>query len=98
MGERPPVSQINLNILEHRLLVAKSKRVAWFGVDGCVDSLPDPLRKAMVQPWHLNSERIDKSLEVVYVKASKTFVEDKYLKVRTEGKPAWFCAFPSGYV
>uniref|UniRef100_A0A672PN68 Coiled-coil and C2 domain containing 2A n=1 Tax=Sinocyclocheilus grahami TaxID=75366 RepID=A0A672PN68_SINGR len=72
VGERPPVCLTNQNILENRILKQAEGR-KWFGDDGCIIALPDPIKESSSRPplFHLEDE-LDPALQAVYRKALKT--------------------------
>ncbi|XP_016386999.1 coiled-coil and C2 domain-containing protein 2A [Sinocyclocheilus rhinocerous] len=72
VGERPPVCLTNQNILENRILKQAEGR-KWFGDDGCIIALPDPINESSSRPplFHLEDE-LDPALQAVYRKALKT--------------------------
>uniref|UniRef100_H2ZAP6 CC2D2A N-terminal C2 domain-containing protein n=1 Tax=Ciona savignyi TaxID=51511 RepID=H2ZAP6_CIOSA len=76
VGEKPVVLQQNKNILESRLL--KHGGSDWFGPDGQVDLLPNPVTEAPTKPWVDSVDELDPCIETTYVKARGTAVEDKY--------------------
>uniref|UniRef100_A0A3Q1I2J5 Coiled-coil and C2 domain containing 2A n=1 Tax=Acanthochromis polyacanthus TaxID=80966 RepID=A0A3Q1I2J5_9TELE len=66
VGERPHVSLTNENILENRIL----KMEEWFGDDGRIMALPDPIKESSTRPplFHME-EDVDPSLQTVYRKS-----------------------------
>uniref|UniRef100_A0A8C1HKI2 Coiled-coil and C2 domain containing 2A n=1 Tax=Cyprinus carpio carpio TaxID=630221 RepID=A0A8C1HKI2_CYPCA len=72
VGERPHVCLTNQNILENRILKQAEGR-KWFGDDGCIIALPDPIKESSSRPplFHLEDE-LDPALQAVYRKALKT--------------------------
>uniref|UniRef100_A0A3Q3AMX4 Coiled-coil and C2 domain containing 2A n=1 Tax=Kryptolebias marmoratus TaxID=37003 RepID=A0A3Q3AMX4_KRYMA len=69
VGERPPVSQTNENILENRILRAEEGK-KWFGDDGKIMALPDPIKESSTRPplFHMEGE-LHPGLQTVYRKA-----------------------------
>uniref|UniRef100_A0A3Q1BCN1 C2 domain-containing protein n=1 Tax=Amphiprion ocellaris TaxID=80972 RepID=A0A3Q1BCN1_AMPOC len=69
VGERPHVSLTNENILENRIL----KMEEWFGDDGRIMALPDPIKESSTRPplFHME-EDVDPSLQTVYRKVRHT--------------------------
>ncbi|KAG7277508.1 hypothetical protein CRUP_030670 [Coryphaenoides rupestris] len=79
VGERPPVSPSNENILENRVL--KQEEVTrhalesddgkrWFGDDGRILALPNPIKESSTRPpLFLLEEELDPALHTVYCKA-----------------------------
>ncbi|XP_073678752.1 coiled-coil and C2 domain-containing protein 2A [Garra rufa] len=72
VGERPPVCLTNQNILENRILKQAEGR-KWFGDDGRIIALPDPIKESSSRPplFHLEDE-LDPALQTVYRKALKS--------------------------
>uniref|UniRef100_A0A665VXR8 Coiled-coil and C2 domain containing 2A n=1 Tax=Echeneis naucrates TaxID=173247 RepID=A0A665VXR8_ECHNA len=68
VGERPPVSLTNENIQENRILKMEEGR-KWFGDDGRIIALPDPIKESSTRPplFHLE-EDLDPALQTVYRK------------------------------
>ncbi|KAM6963078.1 coiled-coil and C2 domain-containing protein 2A [Aplochiton taeniatus] len=71
VGERPPVSLTNQNILENRVLKQEEGK-KWFGDDGKIMALPDPIKESSCRPplFHME-EDLDVALYTVYRKAVK---------------------------
>ncbi|XP_029904845.1 coiled-coil and C2 domain-containing protein 2A isoform X2 [Myripristis murdjan] len=69
VGERPPVSATNENILENRILKQEEGK-KWFGDDGRIMALPDPIKESSTRPplFHME-EDLDPALQTVYRKA-----------------------------
>uniref|UniRef100_A0A3B4BJM8 DUF5523 domain-containing protein n=1 Tax=Periophthalmus magnuspinnatus TaxID=409849 RepID=A0A3B4BJM8_9GOBI len=68
VGERPPVSSTNMNILENRLLKsAEGKK--WFDDDGTIMALPNPIKESSTRPplFHMEEE-LDPALQTVFRK------------------------------
>uniref|UniRef100_A0A8C9V647 Coiled-coil and C2 domain containing 2A n=1 Tax=Scleropages formosus TaxID=113540 RepID=A0A8C9V647_SCLFO len=77
VGERPPVSLANQNILENRILQQDEK---WFGDDGRVLALTDPIKQSSTRPPLFNLEEdLDPALQTVYRKALKTRHASRYV-------------------
>uniref|UniRef100_A0A8C3G4Z3 Coiled-coil and C2 domain containing 2A n=1 Tax=Cyclopterus lumpus TaxID=8103 RepID=A0A8C3G4Z3_CYCLU len=72
VGERPPVSLTNENILENRFLKMEEGK-KWFGDDGRIVALPDPIKESSTRPplFHLE-EDLDPALQPVYRKVRHT--------------------------
>uniref|UniRef100_H3BVM0 Coiled-coil and C2 domain containing 2A n=1 Tax=Tetraodon nigroviridis TaxID=99883 RepID=H3BVM0_TETNG len=69
VGKRPAVSQINENILENRILKTMEGK-KWFGDDGRILALPDPIKKSSTRSPLLHTEKDpDPELQPVYRKA-----------------------------
>ncbi|KAF8782530.1 Coiled-coil and C2 domain-containing protein like [Argiope bruennichi] len=66
VGKKPEVSKRNLNRLENRLVT--QKEFQWFGDDGLVKMLPDPVCKSPVR--HVVDEDVNGFPDLEYVKAS----------------------------
>ncbi|KAK2521425.1 Cc2d2a [Columba guinea] len=78
-GERPFVSQSNQNILENRIL-RQEKGKEWFGDDGKILALPNPIKQSSTRPPIFSSEGgIAPELETVYRKAIKMTAANQYL-------------------
>uniref|UniRef100_A0A3B4VCZ5 Coiled-coil and C2 domain containing 2A n=1 Tax=Seriola dumerili TaxID=41447 RepID=A0A3B4VCZ5_SERDU len=79
VGERPPVSLTNENILENRILKMEEGR-KWFGDDGRIIALPDPIKESSTRPplFHME-EDLDPALQTVYRKAVKSKYADLYI-------------------
>uniref|UniRef100_G3PLR0 DUF5523 domain-containing protein n=1 Tax=Gasterosteus aculeatus aculeatus TaxID=481459 RepID=G3PLR0_GASAC len=69
VGQRPPVSPANENILENRVLKMEEGK-KWFGDDGRIIALPDPIKESSTRPplFHME-EDLDPALQPVYRKA-----------------------------
>ncbi|XP_067226933.1 coiled-coil and C2 domain-containing protein 2A isoform X1 [Chanodichthys erythropterus] len=72
VGERPSVCLTNQSILENRILKQIEGR-KWFGDDGRIMALPDPIKESSSRPplFHLEDE-LDPALQTVYRKALKS--------------------------
>uniref|UniRef100_A0A3Q1BCK6 C2 domain-containing protein n=1 Tax=Amphiprion ocellaris TaxID=80972 RepID=A0A3Q1BCK6_AMPOC len=72
VGERPHVSLTNENILENRILKMEEGK-KWFGDDGRIMALPDPIKESSTRPplFHME-EDVDPSLQTVYRKVRHT--------------------------
>ncbi|XP_036185045.1 coiled-coil and C2 domain-containing protein 2A isoform X5 [Myotis myotis] len=69
VGTRPEVPRATQNIMENRLLVQESDR-RWFGDDGRILALPNPIRPSPSRPPALTQEQdIHAELETLYKKA-----------------------------
>ncbi|XP_067992841.1 coiled-coil and C2 domain-containing protein 2A-like [Melanerpes formicivorus] len=78
-GERPFVSQSNQNILENRILRQEQGK-EWFGEDGKVLALPNPIKQSSTRPPILSLEEgITPEFETVYRKAIKMTAAHQYL-------------------
>uniref|UniRef100_A0A3Q3GAB6 Coiled-coil and C2 domain containing 2A n=1 Tax=Labrus bergylta TaxID=56723 RepID=A0A3Q3GAB6_9LABR len=65
VGERPPVSLTNENILENRILKMEEGK-KWFGDDGRIMALPDPIKESSTRPPLFNMEDdLDPALQTV---------------------------------
>ncbi|XP_072192198.1 coiled-coil and C2 domain-containing protein 2A isoform X2 [Excalfactoria chinensis] len=77
--ERPFVSPSNQNILENRIL-RQDKGREWFGDDGRVLALPNPIKQSSTRPPVFSLEEgIAPELETIYRKAMKTTAANQYL-------------------
>ncbi|XP_041790997.1 coiled-coil and C2 domain-containing protein 2A isoform X1 [Chelmon rostratus] len=79
VGERPPVSLTNENILENRILKMEEGK-KWFGDDGRIMALPDPIKESSTRPplFHME-EDLDPALQTVYRKALKSKYANLYI-------------------
>ncbi|XP_060793645.1 coiled-coil and C2 domain-containing protein 2A isoform X1 [Neoarius graeffei] len=79
VGERPYVSLTNQNILENRI-VKQDQGMKWFGDDGRIMALPDPIKESSSRPplFHLEEE-LDPALQIVYRKALKSKHVNRYI-------------------
>ncbi|XP_054644566.1 coiled-coil and C2 domain-containing protein 2A isoform X2 [Dunckerocampus dactyliophorus] len=68
VGERPRVTPTNENILENRILNME-EGIKWFGDDGRIIALPDPIKESSTRPplFHVE-EDLDPALQTVYRK------------------------------
>ncbi|XP_006884601.1 PREDICTED: coiled-coil and C2 domain-containing protein 2A [Elephantulus edwardii] len=70
-GERPQVPRTNQNIAENRLLTQDPGR-SWFGDDGRILALPNPVKAFPARPPALKQEQdMKEDLEIFYKKAVK---------------------------
>ncbi|KAJ8397457.1 hypothetical protein AAFF_G00437330 [Aldrovandia affinis] len=78
VGQRPAVSRSNQIILENRILQQEGKK--WFGDDGQVLALPDPIKESSTRPPFYNLEQdLEPALHTVYRKALKSKYASRYL-------------------
>ncbi|XP_045906141.1 coiled-coil and C2 domain-containing protein 2A isoform X1 [Micropterus dolomieu] len=79
VGERPPVSLTNENILENRILKMEEGK-KWFGDDGRIMALPNPIKESSTRPplFHME-EDLDPALHTVYRKALKSKYANLYI-------------------
>ncbi|XP_026201331.1 coiled-coil and C2 domain-containing protein 2A isoform X2 [Anabas testudineus] len=78
VGERPPVSLTNENILENRILKMEEGK-KWFGDDGRIIALPNPIKESSTRPPLLHMEEdLDPALQTVYKKALKSQYANLY--------------------
>ncbi|XP_066527206.1 coiled-coil and C2 domain-containing protein 2A isoform X2 [Hoplias malabaricus] len=79
VGERPPVSFSNQNILENRILKQNQDR-KWFGDDGRILALSNPVKESSTRPplFHLEEE-LDPALQTVFRKALKSKYVNCYI-------------------
>ncbi|XP_048108289.1 coiled-coil and C2 domain-containing protein 2A isoform X3 [Alosa alosa] len=79
VGERPVVSLTNENILENRIL-RQDQATKWFGDDGRIIVLPDPIKESSTRPplFHVEGD-LDPSLQTVYRKAIKSKYAKRYM-------------------
>uniref|UniRef100_A0A3B4FZB3 Coiled-coil and C2 domain containing 2A n=1 Tax=Pundamilia nyererei TaxID=303518 RepID=A0A3B4FZB3_9CICH len=87
VGERPPVSLTNENILENRILKMEEGK-KWFGDDGRIIALPNPIKESSTRPplFHME-EALDPALQTVYRKkrSSSDMFGDYQLDVDVSG-------------
>ncbi|XP_071499381.1 coiled-coil and C2 domain-containing protein 2A-like [Diadema antillarum] len=69
VGVRPDVSQRNQNIMEHRLLQRPDKGKGWFGEDGRILALPDPVKQTPTRPRIIPNEEREPELQTIFRKA-----------------------------
>ncbi|XP_032380927.1 coiled-coil and C2 domain-containing protein 2A isoform X1 [Etheostoma spectabile] len=84
VGERPKISLTNENILENRILkIEEGKK--WFGDDGRIMALPDPIKESSTRPplFHME-EDLDPALHTVYRKAVKSKYANLYIAGATD--------------
>ncbi|XP_061682296.1 coiled-coil and C2 domain-containing protein 2A isoform X4 [Syngnathoides biaculeatus] len=79
VGERPAVTPTNENILENRILKME-EGAKWFGDDGRITALPDPIKESSTRPplFHLE-EDLDPALQTVYRKPLKSKHASQYI-------------------
>ncbi|CAN2388550.1 protein localization to ciliary transition zone [Pristimantis euphronides] len=79
IGERPKVSRTNQNLLENRIL-QQDEGKNWFGDDGNVLALPNPIKASPTRPpiYSLH-EGIDLALETIYIKAVPSKKSRQYM-------------------
>ncbi|XP_055044610.2 coiled-coil and C2 domain-containing protein 2A isoform X1 [Misgurnus anguillicaudatus] len=79
VGERPSVSLTNQNILENRI-VKQAEGRKWFGDDGRIMALPDPIKESSSRPPLLHLENaLDPALQTVFRKALKSKHVNRYI-------------------
>nr|XP_020459011.1 coiled-coil and C2 domain-containing protein 2A [Monopterus albus] len=79
VGERPSVSLTNENILENRILKMEEGK-KWFGDDGRIIALPDPIKESSTRPPLIHMEEdLDPALQTVYKKALKSKYAGLYI-------------------
>ncbi|TSL61151.1 Coiled-coil and C2 domain-containing protein 2A [Bagarius yarrelli] len=79
VGERPYVSLTNQNILENRI-VKEDQGGKWFGDDGRILALPDPIKESSSRPpLYRLEEELDPALHTVYRKALKSKHVHRYM-------------------
>lgn len=59
-------------------------------MDGRINTMPDPVKDAVMKPWVDGIEEVDRAIETVYVKAYDNTVDKKYLQVCQHGV-LWYC-------
>uniref|UniRef100_A0A8D0H1Y2 Coiled-coil and C2 domain containing 2A n=1 Tax=Sphenodon punctatus TaxID=8508 RepID=A0A8D0H1Y2_SPHPU len=78
-GERPTVSLANQNIMENRIL-RQEKGKMWFGDDGKILALPNPIKQSSTRPPIFSLEEgIGPELETLYRKAVKMMHANQYI-------------------
>ncbi|XP_075901549.1 coiled-coil and C2 domain-containing protein 2A isoform X3 [Nelusetta ayraudi] len=85
VGERPPMSRANENIVENRLLKTEEGK-RWFGDDGRIMALPNPIKESSTRPplFHMEAE-LDPTLQTVYRKALMSKCASLYIAADPEG-------------
>ncbi|XP_067845649.1 coiled-coil and C2 domain-containing protein 2A isoform X2 [Heptranchias perlo] len=79
VGERPNVSKSNQNILENRLLKNEGGK-KWFGSDGRIIALPDPIKQTQTRPPVFSlHEEVHPAIETLYKKAEKSKYNNRYI-------------------
>uniref|UniRef100_A0AAA9S8A0 Coiled-coil and C2 domain containing 2A n=2 Tax=Bos taurus TaxID=9913 RepID=A0AAA9S8A0_BOVIN len=79
IGARPEVPRTNQNIMENRLLTQEPGR-RWFGDDGRILALPNPIKPVPSRPPMLTQEQdIKAELETLYKKAVKYIHRSQHL-------------------
>ncbi|TKS74879.1 Coiled-coil and C2 domain-containing protein 2A [Collichthys lucidus] len=79
VGERPIISVTNENILENRILKMEEGK-KWFGDDGRIMALPDPIKESSTRPPLFNMEEdLDPALQTVYRKPLKSKYANLYI-------------------
>uniref|UniRef100_A0A1A8RTZ4 Coiled-coil and C2 domain containing 2A n=1 Tax=Nothobranchius rachovii TaxID=451742 RepID=A0A1A8RTZ4_9TELE len=72
VGKRPPISLTNENILENRLLKMDEGK-KWFGDDGRIITLPDPIKESSTRPPLVDMEEdLHPALQTVYRRPLKS--------------------------
>eukprot|EP00058_Branchiostoma_floridae_P024122 XP_002609612.1 hypothetical protein BRAFLDRAFT_87833 [Branchiostoma floridae] len=80
VGERPPVPYRNQNIAEDRLLKEPDERGSkWFGEDGKIIALPDPLKTEPTRPPNMLIDEPEPMLETEYRKAWLKEFDGRYI-------------------
>ncbi|XP_070555815.1 coiled-coil and C2 domain-containing protein 2A-like isoform X3 [Ptychodera flava] len=79
VGVRPPVERRNVNIEENRLLMREDKGRKWFGDDGRIIALPDPLKDQPTRPPVIEPEDIDVFLQTDYKKAYVVDFDSRFI-------------------
>ncbi len=77
VGQKPVVPRRNFNRMENRLLKNKERNQNWFGQDGRLISLPDPLKELPSRPPIL--EENEDHLSTDYQKAILTEFDSRYI-------------------
>ncbi|XP_013408980.1 coiled-coil and C2 domain-containing protein 2A-like isoform X3 [Lingula anatina] len=84
VGTRPAVAITNQNKMEHRLLREPGKGSRWFGEDGKIIALPNPIKETPSRP-HV-PEDIPYMLQTDYRKAITKEFDSRYIDGSIEGK------------
>uniref|UniRef100_A0A3P8UI20 Coiled-coil and C2 domain containing 2A n=1 Tax=Cynoglossus semilaevis TaxID=244447 RepID=A0A3P8UI20_CYNSE len=79
VGQRPSVSQNNQNQMENRILKMEEGK-KWFGDDGRILALPDPIKESSTRPplFHME-EDLDPALQTVHRTAIKSEPAKMYM-------------------
>ncbi|XP_050400906.2 coiled-coil and C2 domain-containing protein 2A [Patella vulgata] len=83
VGVRPVVANRNLNRMENRLLHEPDKGRKWFGEDGRLIALPDPLKKHPSRP--AMTDEPEPYLETVFRKAIMRDFDCRYIDGAVDG-------------
>ncbi|ESO88285.1 hypothetical protein LOTGIDRAFT_219375 [Lottia gigantea] len=83
VGVRPSVANRNLNKMENRLLHEPDKGRKWFGEDGRLKALPDPLKKNPSRPFMTDEQ--EPYLETVFRKAVMREFDYRYIDGAIDG-------------
>lgn len=78
VGTKPSVANRNVCKMENRLLKEPNKGQKWFGEDGKLIALPDPLKETPDRPpiW----EEMIPELETIYKKATMSQLDSRYIQ------------------
>ncbi|XP_077980820.1 coiled-coil and C2 domain-containing protein 2A-like [Glandiceps talaboti] len=79
VGIRPPVEPRNVNIEENRLLMREDKGHKWFGDDGRMIALPDPLKDKPTRPPVIEPEDIDVYMQTDFKKAYVVDFDSRFI-------------------
>ncbi|XP_077389607.1 coiled-coil and C2 domain-containing protein 2A isoform X3 [Festucalex cinctus] len=89
VGERPVVTPTNENILENRLLKMEEGS-KWFGDDGRIIALPDPIKESSTRPPFFRMEDdLDPALQTVYRKPVDSKRTQQYISNAADGGRAY---------
>ncbi|XP_067678650.1 coiled-coil and C2 domain-containing protein 2A-like [Haliotis asinina] len=83
VGTRPLIPTRNQNKMENRLLHEPDKGRRWFGEDGQIMALPDPLRSTPSRP--IVPEEVEPYLETVFRKAIMREFDCRYIDGAIDG-------------
>ncbi|CAH1773716.1 unnamed protein product [Owenia fusiformis] len=84
VGVRPSVAQRNVNRVEDRLLHQDNKGENWFGEDGRVIALPNPIKAIQSRP--LIPEEIEPAFETEYRKAITKEFDSRFIDGRSQSQ------------
>ncbi|XP_077440044.1 coiled-coil and C2 domain-containing protein 2A isoform X2 [Vanacampus margaritifer] len=89
VGQRPVVTPANENILENRLLKME-EGAKWFGDDGRIMALPDPIKESSTRPplFHMEDD-LDPDLQTVYRKPLNSKRTQQYISNAADGEQGY---------
>ncbi|XP_075249259.1 coiled-coil and C2 domain-containing protein 2A-like isoform X4 [Convolutriloba macropyga] len=82
VGEKPLVSLRNVNKMEQRILKEDDRPERWFAENGHLVMCSDPLKHYPTKPIIYSQEELEPELQTVYVKASASENDSRYIDGR----------------